>query len=324
MTRFVTSYKPAGTRGFRCASTALFGEFGGNAQNTDKDFLPIFTAPTGRVIVQADQKGAESVVVAHLAPAGRLREVLYAGIKPHTVMALALFPEDFGVDKRFGYRSPAELIALPEWKDIAKRVAESPYQYDVGKRTVHASSYCMGPRTFQLSNLKYSKGKLALPYAHCKAILAEFALLYPDVIQWQNETKAEAMANRVLYNLFGFPRECNRVMTDAYLRELVSFKPQSTVGCITHFAIDHTQDYIEDNDLDWHVVNNKHDSFACEIPDDPVEILHCAQVMHKALAITLTGRDGVKFTMDSDVKAGKNWADFSEKNPLGMRKVELK
>jgi hypothetical protein len=41
--------------------------------------------------------------------------------------------------------------------------------------------------------------------------------------------------------------------------------------------------------------------------------------MQECLAISLTGRDGVNFTMKSEAQAGKNWGKYSSSNPNGMR-----
>jgi hypothetical protein len=41
--------------------------------------------------------------------------------------------------------------------------------------------------------------------------------------------------------------------------------------------------------------------------------------MQECLAISLTGRDGINFTMKSEAQAGKNWGKFSKDNPQGMR-----
>lgn len=328
MNRLVTTFKQAGTRSFRLGSSKLFGEFGGNAQNPDKETLEIFipSAPD-RSFVQADQAGAEALVVAYISAAGNYRALFQNGIKPHTYLALHIFHEQY--KDIWPFHAPrsdylnakiAELPKLSGWQELSVAIADSGKPYDIGKRTAHAKSYRMGPRTFQMSALKQSEGKLNLSFREAKVYLATFEVLFPEVIAWQAEIEAEVRSKRVLHNLFGFPRTFNRVINDGYIREAISFIPQSTVACITHRAIVKTQRYIEENNLDWHVLNNKHDSYLLETPDS--EIKDAAKFMISSLGVTIRGRD-CEFTMRSEVKAGKNWKDFSKDNPLGMTKVKL-
>jgi hypothetical protein len=49
------------------------------------------------------------------------------------------------------------------------------------------------------------------------------------------------------------------------------------------------------------------------------DISTTAKLMQDCLAISLTGRDGINFTMKSEAQAGKNWGKYSKENPNGMR-----
>jgi hypothetical protein len=87
------------------------------------------------------------------------------------------------------------------------------------------------------------------------------------------------------------------------------------VGCITHLAVNR---YNKERPLKTlPAINNKHDSFLALVPDGIVT--DTAKLMQECLAISLTGRDGINFTMKSEAQAGKNWGKFSKENPLGMR-----
>lgn len=328
--RFTGAYRLAGTKSFRLGSGKLFGEFGSNTQNSAKQLLPCLVARPGFKFVQADQSGAEALIVANLAKPARYRELFDAGIKPHTFVALQIFgrrkPAWFG-DKDpevfINTLSPTSLARLDGWGGVSKTIAASDGEpdkpYYCGKRTVHARSYRMRWRTFQLAILKDTGGTLVLTPAQAKAFLETFDKLFPEIAEWQLEVVTEARVKGVIHNLLGFPRRCNQIFNDAYERDIISWKPQSTVGCITHEGVIKIDNLRREKNLRWHLVSNKHDSMMWEVPAAEAE--DCAVESQKALAVKLVGRDGVEFTMKSEVQIGENWAGWhAEKNPNGMKR----
>lgn len=327
--RILTHVKQAGTKSFRLATSKLF-EYGVNAQNTDKDILDMVAAPEGYCIVQADQAGAEALIVAYLASAGKYRDLFLHGVKPHVYVALHLFLEKFrGANPRERYwlRPPQELKALPEWKALAKTISDSKFEYDIGKRTGHASNYEMGPHTFQESTLKESEGTLVLEYSQSKFFLDTYKQLFPEIVGFQQEVKERIRTDRILRNLFGYPRRFEQILTDGYLRDGISWIPQSTVGCITHLAYNGLTEHIIRNRLPWRLFNNKHDSYAALVPVDHAR--EAAERMTGFLAIELVGWDGTPFTMRSEVLVGFNMgkAKLDKKtgvwtNPRGLKEPE--
>lgn len=318
--RYLTQYKPAGTRSFRLASAQLFG-FGGNAQNNDKDSMDIFQAPPGWKFVQRDQSGAEALIVAYLCRPGRYRNLFIHGVKPHTYVALHLFIDKFRGNhpkERYWLKDPTELKALPEWPHLNKVIKDSKFEYDIGKRTGHASNYKMGPNTFRESTLKESEGSLVLSYADAQFYLATYKDLFPEIVVWQAEIEKTVRAHRLLRNLYGFPRRFERELTDSYIREAISWIPQSTVGCITHEAFEKTCVYIREHNLDWRPISNKHDSFALMVRDTDVNVAR--DVMKAHLNVTLQGTDSA-FTMASDFQVGQNLKKWSDYNPYGMKEA---
>ena len=327
--RVLTHLKISGTKSFRLAASQLF-EFGINAQNSDKDILDMFAAPDGWCIVQVDQAGAEALVVAYLAGHGKYRDLFLHGVKPHVYVALHLFLDKFRADhprERYWLRPPQELKTLPEWKELVKVVSGSPFEYDIGKRTGHASNYEMGPHTFQESVLKESEGTLVLDFSQARFFLDTYKELFPEVVAWQAEVKARVRADRLLRNLFGFPRRFEQILTDGYLRDAISWVPQSTVGCITHKAYRLLYDHIRREHLPWKIINNKHDSFAALVPVDHAR--EASDVMTRLINQPLVGWDGANFTMRSEVQVGFNMgkAKLNKKtgvwtNPRGLKEPE--
>lgn len=321
--RFLTQYKLAGTRSFRLSASQLFG-YGGNAQNTDKDSLDIFEAPEGYSIVSADQAGAEALIVAYLAKPGRYRELFTEGVKPHIYVALHLFLDKFRGDHprdRYWLRRPSELKQLPEWPELSKRVSGSKFEYDIGKRTGHASNYKMGPNTFRDSCLKESEGTLNLTFQEATFFLGTYKALFPEIVEWQDEIEQTIQATRLLRNLFGFPRRFERLFSDSYTREAISWIPQSTVGCITHRAFGIVGAACRRERPTAALFNNKHDSLAIFVRDSDVP--WAARTLSGALDVELTGRDGAKFRMKNEVQVGRNMKKWSDKNPMGLKDYKL-
>lgn len=310
----LSSYKPAGTNSFRLSSGQFLGRYGANLQNPDKDALDIYVAPEGYSFVQPDQSGAEALVVAYLAPIGRYRRLFEVGIKPHTFVALHVFieqqqnvwPLDGQSPAFWKSLSPDELAAQPGWKALDKAIKNSGKPYKIGKMICHASSYRMGARTFQLQTLKQSAGTLVLSIEECEMFLLFFKQLFPEIVRWQDETEIIVKRDRLLRNLFDYPRRFERMFTDSYVREAISWRPQSTVGCITHRAIRRYNTSIPTGATP--AVNNKHDSFLALAKDERAE--EVATHMSACMAQRLVGRDGVEFTMRSEYKIGKTWGDL--------------
>jgi hypothetical protein len=320
----LTSLKIAGTSSFRLASGQFLGRYGANLQNPDKESVCIYEAPDHHSFVQPDQSGAEALVVAHLCRKGRYRDLFSVGIKPHTFLALHIFINQYAdkwplASKSPEYwksLSPLELKEDPDWRPLDKAIKSSGKPYKIGKMVCHASSYRMRERTFQMQVLKQSNGTMVLSINECIMFLKFFSDLFPEIIEWQDEIECKIYATRRLENLFGFPRRFERAITDSYIREAISWIPQSTVGCITHSAI---RKFNASRDLSIKpAVNNKHDSFLAIVPDAIAR--ETAKLMQNCMAIQLVGRDSVSFTMKSESQIGKNWASYDAKyNPYGMR-----
>ena len=174
--------------------------------------------------------------------------------------------------------------------------------------------------TFQIKVLTDTEGRMVLSNSEAKEFLNLWDELFPEVVDLQDRTENRLRTTRTLVNLLGFPRVFYGRMSDELIREAISWVPQSTVGCITHNAVCDFQDYIEANNLDdWWLLNNKHDSYLAEVPDEQVD--YCIPAMRAAIEVDLVSSRGEKFKMKSGVSVGKNWDKYSEENPLGMREL---
>ena len=319
-----TGVKIAGTKSFRLSCSKLLGFYGGNIQNPPPELLTcIVPKAPNRKLVQVDQAGAESNIVAHEAEDGLYRQIILSGIKIHAYTALHSFINKFrgGHPKeRYWMKRPDELKALPEWKELLATIKKSDPEYPLGKMQNHARSYRMKWPTFQLKVLTDTNGRVALSNDEAKGLLEVWDQLFPEILAWQEKIELQTRQTRTLRNLFNFPRQFYGRMIDGLIREAISWIPQSTVGCITHFAVVKLQKYIEEHDKDWDILYQKHDSYLSDIPDRDVE--EACHVKKDFLSMNLVSTTGNRFKMGADVSIGRNAGKYHEKiNPEGMKEL---
>lgn len=323
--RITSGWKITGTKSFRLSSTKFLGRYGTNLQNTDKALLGCLVSRPGYVFVQADQAGAEALVVANEAPRGRFIELFECGIKPHTYMALMIFMELFRGQhpkERYWLRTGGELKTLPEWPDLNKRIASSDREYALGKLVIHAKNYDMQWRTFQTNVLVRSEGTIVLTAAEAKLFLELHGETFPEIRYWQEEIKQRVLMTRKLHNLFGHPRVFNGRLDDETIRDAYSWIAQSTVGEITNIACCELYETIEAQNLDWAFKNNKHDSLVAEVPES--EAKDAAKLVSGLLCKELRSTAGHTYRMKAEVGIGRNLGKWHEtKNPDGIKELKL-
>lgn len=184
----------------------------------------------------------------------------------------------------------------------------------------HARSYRMKWPTFQTKVLADTEGRIVLTNADAKDLLNTWDELFPEVVEWQAQIEHTVRTTRQLRNLFGFPRTFYGRLNDELIRDAISWIPQSTVGCLTHYAVIECQLWIEEHNKDWWILNNKHDSYLADCPDEEVE--ECCAVMRKFVERELVSSRGEKYKMKSGVSVGKNWGKYHPTdNPQGMKEL---
>ena len=279
----------------------------------------------GNVFVQPDQSGAEALVVAHEARDGNFRRLFANKIKPHTYMALQIFVQRFRgahpVDRYLGV-DPTTLRGYEEWPSLQNSIqVDHPKEYKLGKKVIHAKNYDMGPRTFQVNVLEESAGQIALTFAEAKHFLATHEASFPEILELQRDIRERAAKDRILRNLFGYPRYFGGLWNNSLLRKMYAFIPQSTVGTITNLCFTDTYYYIEKHNLPWTLLNNKHDSILMEVPDTSEHREHADVVLQRNMGRELTSTSGEKYQMKVGMSWGYNWGHASPGNPEGMKEV---
>lgn len=333
----------SGTDSFRLGSRKVlsstrdteFINFGGNRANIEKKMRIIWEADRGYKLCQVDQSGAEALIVAYLCKPLKYRSLFLNGIKPHTYLALKLFPEIWKV--KFEKDAVEECLLLsipalakhPKWNALAELIkssddwAPSQRYYHLAKKTIHASSYGMREGTFRSSLLQESEGTIVLTDAQATLFLKTFHLEFPEIKEWHWRVFSQAKQKALLRNLFGFPYHITDYVNENDYKDLIAWVPQSTVACITRQAKIRLQTYIEENNRDWHTLNDNHDSYLAEAPEE--EILELARKMKEFMEIELVSPfDASVFRMKSGVSIGRNWAPYDEnKNKEGLLEIKL-
>lgn len=308
-------------------------EYGSNLQNVEKSMRGIYHADPEYKLVQVDQSGAEALVVAYLCERGNFRELFLNNIKSHVYVALHVF-SDVWEEKFPGITQLAKTARIdqikfvPGWPELEKEIKASDNwlserrYYFIGKKVCHASNYGMMGGTFQLALLKESGGAIALTRQQADRYLQAYHALFPEIRKWHFRVQDQIKKTKVLRNLFGYPFQFTGFVGESIWKEAYAFVPQSTVGTITNIAFTRLQEYIEDENKDWHLLANTHDSYLCECPDNDVK--ECSEKMKEFINMTLTAPDGTIFQMKSEAQVGDNWAPYKEGyNDGGLREVKF-
>lgn len=338
-------YKVAGPLTFRLSSTKLFGRWGSNLQNIEKSVRKIYIPDPGKIFVQVDQSGAEALIVAYCGVAGQYRQLFINSVKPHTYLAMSLFKdvwprkmrehnlisssEDFNIDEII--RTPiAQLKNHPQWQNLAKLIKDSDdwslseRYYYLAKMVEHSSNYGIEPPAFRLNVLEKSGGKVVIGEEDSKKFLETKFTLFPEIRQsYHKYVERCAKDHRLLYNLMGHPYQITSYeISQPELKELYAWIPQSTVGEITNVAYTQMYQHILENNLQWDLLAQTHDSYMCQCPIG--EEVECALAMKKFIEQEFTSPiDGAKFSMKSEAQCGMNWSPAKKDNPNGLKEMKL-
>ena len=334
-----TTWVIGGPKTFRLGSRKIFKKWGGNLQNIEKSMRDVYIPDEGKIFVQTDQSGAEALIVAYLCEAGAFRQLFLHGVKPHVYVALHVFRDVWakrmkevqGFDIDTIIKTPIQALkSNPFWKDLDATIKDSDNwslaerYYYLAKQTCHSSNYGIEPPTFRMNILEKSGGKIVITKEQSEHFLRTYHALFPEIQNWHGRVRSFALQHKMLYNLFNHPYTITSYrILDEHWKELYAWSPQSTVGMITNVAYAKMQSYIEENNLQWDLLTNCHDSYLIQCPIE--EMQECAKKSKEFMEVPFTSPlDGTAFNMRSEVQAGMNWRPFHEKkNPLGLKEVKL-
>jgi len=341
--RLTCAYGLANTDTFRLASRALlkFKEdkgFGTNCQNWDKKQRDLIEADEGKLLLQADQAGAEALIVAYLCANGNFRALFLNGIKSHVFVGLHVFKNAW--KKRVKYPgmldilctlNPKNLKIHPYFKEVELLIKDSDNweakerYYFIAKMICHASNYGMKAPTFQMNVLQKSDGAVALSLQECKMFLGLYHSLFPEIEQWHAHIRKQLEQTRVLKNLFGEARRFMEPTGEDLFKQGYAFIPQSTVGEITNRAVVFLQNQLDNggyrDNMKLDLLQNGHDSILAQCC--PAYSAEACDMLKRSLEQDLVAPDGTRFKMRAEVSVGGNWGPYNEKkNPSGLKEVK--
>jgi hypothetical protein len=315
-------------------------------QNWEKSSRGHYVPDLGKIFVQSDQSGAEALVVAYLTRNGNYRALFKHGIKPHTYICTHIFKDVWPrklkeaglitdlseLDMGIITNTPIPLLKKqPLWSALDSTIRDSDNwslserYYYLGKQTEHSSNYDIHAPTFRMNILEKSGGKIVISKEDSEFYLETKHRLYPEIREdFHMYVRSNVERAKVLYNLHGHPYQ----ITQAYVKEsdwkeYYAWIPQSTVAEITRIAFTKMYYYILENNLDWDLLADTHDSYLLQCPID--EVLDCGRKSNEFLCQSFVSPiDNEPFTMRAETSAGFNWRPFhKDKNPQGLREIKL-
>lgn len=263
--------------------------------------------------VEVDLVQAEWVVTAFLSTDQRMLEVVISGRDPHlrTGSLISGAPEDFVELEAevVGHATdPVEIAksrkALPrEWKDILVSDFFLPRNMSIrqaGKKANHGLNYNLQYKTFALYNEMPEADAMRI----CK-IYREVA--YPGLTKYYDVIEEELRRNnRTLVNCFGQTLQFMDRWNQKLLNAAYAFKPQSTVGNITNFAL--RKIYL-DNNKEIIPAAQVHDSLLNEHTWSSWDDLAQQVDYVRDRMSTPFEYNSMKYTLKTEVKIGINWGE---------------
>lgn len=285
MGKLLSSKIISGTESFRWSAGLNPKGLGFNDQTAPKGVRHFFLAPPGRILIQPDLSQAEARLVAYFSSCRGLIELFNDPTRSvHLENALRIFGHS--VEK------------------------DSP-EYTLAKSIVHASNYREGPRRFSQQT--------GIPVKEAKVLLEKYHSVYPEIRTWHDEIKREFETRgflesplgrkRVFYEALAM-RSLTGKISDQMWKEMISWKPQTTVPDITNRAMLNLSQNLEYSGLWWH--QQGHDSFVGSVPIAELPQYARAVVMELAQPIPIKGRIMV---IPTEVQVGYNWGEMINYEP---------
>jgi DNA polymerase-1 len=267
----------------------------GNLMNIPKKARKMFTAPEGKIILQADYCQAEAVVVAYLTGDTRLKK---------------MFNDAYGQPKEFCKEHNLDVhkhtAAVMFRKDVS---LITPDERGIGKTLRHAVSYSGGPAVLA--------ARLDIPLRDAKQLLQTYHNANPHLQIWQLKIQEELRKTRTLTNLFGRRHYFLARWGDELFRSAYSFMPQSTVGDLLNKAL--VKLYYNHPEID--IILQLHDAVYCLVPEN--EVKKYALLLKDTMAIPIHYKEE-EFVIDTDFSIGKSWGDMEDFDVYaGVRKVNV-
>lgn len=327
--RISCSWAPGGALTFRNKSSKIFETWGRNMQNISDIEKRFFKADPGKKLVQRDVAGAEAVIVGYLCKSGPYRDLAKYEVKHHSYIAGHLFKDywkettPYDIDHLLSL-SIKNLSEHPHYKPLWKIIKSTDSlegkmrKYYIGKKVGLSFNYEQGFNSFRTVVMKETGGAINLTSKESELFKSMYEGIFPEIPEWQNDTKVIVKRDKVIRNLFGHPFRVTSYPSDDILRKCIAWVPQSTVGVLAAQAMVKMQAWTEEHpEYLCDVLGNVHDSVVVQCPEEFIPIV--ARVLGEFLELEFASPvDGEKFKMKTELSVGNNLAKKTDDNPEGL------
>ncbi len=264
----------------------------GNLQNIPGKARVMYV-PDGddTVLVQADYKQAEAVVVSYVINDNALKRMFVQSYGQSNA-----YCEELGLDV---HKMTAAMLFGVTPLEITKP------QRKIGKVIRHAKSYSSGPKVIA--------DTLGCSLADAKTFSRNYDNRTPQLGLWYKEVQRDLGKTRILTNLFGRKHKFLKRWGDELFRSAYSFIPQSTIGDMLNKAL--VRYYHEFNHV-APIALQLHDAFYTICKNTPEAISETKYNMYTCMAIPITYK-AETFCVDVDFKVGLNWGEMEEQELRG-------
>jgi uracil-DNA glycosylase family 4 len=296
--RYHTSYnitgsatEDTGKRSFGrwSSSASIILPFGsGNLQNIPPKAREMYRCDEGKILVTADMKQAEAVMVAYYTGDVRLQKFFKDGF--------AASPEE--QSKYDIHRFTASIMFNVPYEEVTDELRK------VGKTLRHAISYGAGPDVVA--------DRLGIGLVDAKNLIILYHKTTPLLKVWYQTIQSELKATRCLVTPFGRKHRFLDFWGDQLFRSAYSYKPQSFIGDFLNESLYIMYEKYGD-EID--IMLQLHDAIYVQCPDDPVLIARTMEIMHECMVRPI--RVGFEeFIIEIDFHMGYYWGKLDAEDRL--------
>lgn len=320
------SYNLRGTKFGRLSSSKTIEGTGMNYQNLPQEFKKFLTADDGYILLEADKRQAEWVVVAYFSDDANMKQAIESGEDVHAHTASLMFNLPVEVIKYeanvIGHKTNSEEIYHLRMNDrFLKKIYTPQWPRSMsfrqcGKKSNHGLNYDEGPNNFALIN------EMEIPEA--KRIVEMYHTIYPGIRRSYERIKKSLQNGRHLSNCFGRSVYFMGDFSKDMYKAAYAMIPQSTVVDSVNIGMCklYADTYLT-RQCNVDLLAQVHDSMLIQIP---IEVTKDKNKMDFIVSKTCEymspemNYSGNTFKIATDIKVGLNWGEQKkETNPSGMR-----
>lgn len=265
------------------SSKSIILPFGsGNLQNIPDEARKMYLARPGWVIIEADYKQAEAVIVARLTGNFQMQK---------------MFTDAFGLPDSLCKPYDIHILKATElYGCLPEEVTKE--QRTVGKTIRHARNYSAGPTV--LAN------RLQIPLAAAKKLITMDKKLDPSLDGWHLSIQEELKTTRTLTNLLGRSHRFLDRWGDTMFRSGYSFIPQSTVGDLLNVSLVKLYNQLPTTPWEVEILLQLHDAIYVHV--EKKNVPRTIKLLRDNMLHPLKYR-GEEFTIDLDFKVKSSWKE---------------